>query len=242
MQPSDPKDPAKIEQMAADPEVAAAAQALFAGSCRYRYSYNFSWLGRPVIQYPQDLIATQEIIWNTRPDLIIETGIAHGGSLIFYASLLELLGGDGRVVGIDIDIRKHNRVEIERHPMFKRITMIEGSSIDPGVAERVHEHARGRQRIMVVLDSNHTHDHVHSELKLYSGLVTKGSYLIVFDTVVEDMPEGLITDRPWGKGNNPKTAVWEFLKTNDRFVIDREIEHKLLLTVAPDGYLKCVKD
>jgi cephalosporin hydroxylase len=242
MRSSDPKDPLKISQMAADPAVAAAARALFLASCRFKYSYNFSWLGRPIIQYPQDIVATQEIIWNTQPDLIIETGIAHGGSLIFYASLLELLGGDGHVIGIDIDIRQHNRVEIERHPMFKRITMIEGSSIDRAVAQRVYDLAQGRRRIMVVLDSNHTHAHVLEELNLYSDLVRKDNYLIVFDTVVEDMPENSFPDRPWGKGNNPKTAVWEFLKTNDRFVIDQEIEQKLLLTVAPDGYLKCVKD
>jgi cephalosporin hydroxylase len=228
--------------MAADPEVAEAARSLFMGSCRYKYSYNFRWLGRPIIQYPQDLVAAQEIVWKTRPDLIVETGIAHGGSLVFHASMLELLGENGRVVGVDIDIREHNRSAIEAHPMFKRITMIQGSSIDEAVAAKVRELAYGRQRIMVVLDSNHTHDHVRAELELYSGLVTKGNYLIVFDTVIEDMPEDSFPDRPWGRGNNPKTAVREFLKTNDRFVVDHEIERKLLLTVAPEGYLKCVKD
>src|ERR1051326_1293074 len=242
MQSSDPKDPVRIDEMAADPEVTAAARALFLGSCRYRYSYNFRWLGRPIIQYPQDIVAAQEIIWNTRPDLIIETGVAHGGSLMFYASMLELLGGDGRVVGVDIEIRKHNRIEIEAHPMFKRIAMIEGSSIDEEVAQRVREMADGRKRVMVVLDSNHTHEHVLSELRFYSTLVTKDNYLIVFDTVVEDMPANAFPDRPWSRGNNPKTAVREFLKTTDRFVVDREIERKLLLTVAPEGYLRCIKD
>ncbi len=208
----------------------------------YKYSYNFSWMGRPIIQFPQDIIAMQEIVWSVKPDLIIETGIAHGGSIIFYASLLELIGKDGQVLGIDIDIREHNRVEIENHPMFKRITMMEGSSIDEGIVKKVYEFAKGKKRILVVLDSNHTHEHVLKELELYSPLVTKGSYLVVFDTVVEDMPEGFFPDRPWGKGNNPKTAVWEFLKTNDRFEIDKEIEGKLLITVAPDGYLKCVKE
>ncbi len=211
-------------------------------TARYKYSHNFRWLGRPIIQLPQDIIAMQEIVWQVKPDLIIETGIAHGGSLIFYASMLELLGQDGRVLGIDNDIREHNRVEIEKHPMFKRIKMLQGSSVDEALARQVHEFARGRKRVLVVLDSNHTHQHVLKELNLYSSLVTKGSYLVVFDTVIEDMPKGFFADRPWDKGNNPKTAVHEFLRTSDRFVIDEEIENKLLITVAPDGYLKCVKD
>ena len=213
----------------------------FVESCKYKYSYNFSWMGRPIIQFPQDIMAMQEIIWQVKPDLIVETGIAHGGSLIFYASMLELIG-EGQVLGIDVDIRQHNRVEIEQHPMFKRITMIEGSSIDEEIAKQVYDLAKGKSRILLVLDSNHTHDHVLKELELYSPLVTKDSYLVVFDTVVEDMPEDFFPDRPWGKGNNPKTAVWEFLKTNKRFKVDKDIEAKLLITVAPDGYLKCLED
>ncbi len=213
----------------------------FVESCKYKYSYNFSWMGRPIIQFPQDIMAMQEIIWQVKPDLIVETGIAHGGSLIFYASMLELIG-EGQVLGIDVDIRQHNRVEIEQHPMFKRITMIEGSSIDEEIAKQVYDLAKGKSRILLVLDSNHTHDHVLKELELYSPLVTKDSYLVVFDTVVEDMPEDFFPDRPWGKGNNPKTAVWEFLKTNKRFKVDKNIEAKLLITVAPDGYLKCLED
>lgn len=209
---------------------------------RYKYSYNFTWLGRPIIQFPQDIIAMQEIIWRIRPDLIIETGIAHGGSLVFYASMLELIGGTGQVLGIDIDIREHNRIEIEKHPMFKRIKMIQGSSTDETVAKQALEFARNRKHVLVVLDSNHTHDHVLREMHLYSPLVTMGSYLVVFDTIIEDMPVDFFPDRPWGKGNNPRTAVWEFLKKNDRFVIDKEIGSKLLITVAPDGYLKCIKD
>jgi cephalosporin hydroxylase len=173
--------------------------------------------------------------------LIVETGIAHGGSLVFYASLLEMLGGDGLVLGIDIDIRPHNREAIESHPVAKRIRMIEGSSIDPTVVGQVAEEASRRRRVLVTLDSNHTHDHVLRELQLYSPFVTEGSYLTVFDTVVEDMPKSLFPDRPWGPGNNPKTAVREFLRTTDRFVIDKEVENKLLLTVAPDGYLRCVR-
>jgi cephalosporin hydroxylase len=223
-----------------DPLISA-ANAFVKESALPKYSYNFTWLGRPIIQFPQDIIAMQEIIWQVKPDLIIETGIAHGGSLIFYASILELIGGNGEVLGIDIDIREHNQVEIEKHPMYKRIDMIEGSSIDEKIAEQVYDFAKGRKRVMVFLDSMHTHDHVLKELKLYSPLVTKGSYLVVFDTVIEDMPEDFFPDRPWGKGNNPKTAVWEFLKTTDRFEIDKEIENKLLITVAPDGFLKRVE-
>jgi cephalosporin hydroxylase len=184
----------------------------------------------------------QEIIWDVKPDLIIETGIAHGGSLVLYASILELLGGDRRVLGVDIDIRAHNRAAIEAHPMARRIDMIQGSSIDPETVERVREYARGRKNIMVVLDSNHTHAHVQSELEQYSVFVTKGSYLVVFDTVVERMPKDAFPDRPWGRGNNPWTAVMSFLETNDRFEIDRRIQDKLLITVAPDGYLRCIRD
>jgi len=230
-----------IERMAADDGLQKVARDLFLRSCDYKYSYNFRWMGRPIIQYPQDMIAMQEIIWDVKPDLIIETGIAHGGSLVYYASLLELLGGERLVVGIDIDIRPHNRQAIEAHPMFKRIRMVEGSSVDQEVVSRVRELARDARTVLVTLDSNHTHEHVLEELKLYSPLVTAGSYLTVFDTVVEDMPKSMFPDRPWGPGNNPKTAVHEFLKTTDRFEIDRAIENKLLLTVAPDGYLRCLK-
>jgi len=209
---------------------------------RLKYSYNFTWLGRPIIQFPQDIIALQELIWQIKPDLIIETGIAHGGSLILSASMLELLGGTGQVLGIDIDIREHNRVEIEAHPMSKRITMIQGSSTDPDVAQKIYTFAKDRKRILVVLDSMHTHEHVSKELELYSPLVSSGSYLVVFDTIIEDLPDDFFPDRPWRKGNNPKTAVWEFLKKNDRFVIDKDLENKLLITVAPNGYLRCIKD
>ncbi|HUT23515.1 MAG TPA: cephalosporin hydroxylase family protein [Sumerlaeia bacterium] len=211
-------------------------------TAKYKYSFSFSWLGSPIIQVPQDMAAIQEIIWRVRPDLIVETGIAHGGSLIFSSSMLEILGGDGQVLGVDIDIREHNRAEIEKHPMFKRITMIEGSSVDDAVVKQVRSVAKGKKRVLVFLDSNHTHKHVLRELQLYSPLVKRGGYLVVFDTVVEDMPDELWRDRPWGKGDNPKTAVREFLRTNDRFEIDKEIESKLLITVAPDGYLRCVKD
>jgi cephalosporin hydroxylase len=213
----------------------------------YNYIYNFTWLGRPIIQLPQDVFAMQELIWAVQPDLIIETGIAHGGSLIFSASMLELnaaSGGpqDGEVLGIDIDIRAHNRAAIEAHPMFKRISMLQGSSIAPEIVEQVRERAAGKQRVMVCLDSNHTHDHVLAELEAYAPLTSLGSYCVVFDTAIEEMPAEDFNDRPWGPGNNPKTAVREFLKTTDRFQIAQEISNKLLITVAPDGYLKRVRD
>jgi cephalosporin hydroxylase len=210
-------------------------------SNKAQYSYNFSWMGRPIIQYPQDMMAMQEIIWEIKPDLIIETGIAHGGSLIYYASILELIG-HGEVLGIDIDIREHNKMEIEKHPMFKRISMIQGSSIDTAIVNEAKKHAIGKEKILVCLDSNHTHDHVLSELEMYAPFVSVDSYIVVFDTIVEDLPEGYFSQaRPWGISNNPKTAVASFLKKNSNFVIDYAIDNKLLISVAPGGYLKRVK-
>jgi cephalosporin hydroxylase len=209
-------------------------------SAPYRYTYNFRWLGRPIIQAPQDIVALQEIVWDTQPEVVVETGIAHGGSLVFYASLLQLLGGDREVVGVDIDIRAHNREAIESHPLAHRIAMIEGSAIDPATVERVRELVRGR-RTMVVLDSNHTHEHVLRELELYAPLVSEGCYLVVLDTIVERLPKSLYENRPWGPGDNPMTALDAFLATTDAFAIDREYDDKLLFTVAPRGYLKRVK-
>jgi cephalosporin hydroxylase len=211
-----------------------------------KYSYHFEWMGRPIIQYPQDMVAMQEIIWRVQPDLIVETGIAHGGSLIFYAAMLELnaaCGGptDGLVLGLDIDIRPHNRQAIEAHPMARRISMLQGSSIAPEIVAQVKAKAAGKHSVLVVLDSNHTHDHVFSELQAYAELVTVGSYCVVFDTVIEDMPASMFPDRPWGPGDNPKTAAHAFLKTNSNFEIDSAMDNKLLISVAPSGYLKRVR-
>lgn len=235
----------RIEANGRDDALKESARAFMEASLQPKYSYNFSWLGRPIIQYPQDMIAMQEIIWKVKPDLIIETGIAHGGSLIFSASMLELVaicgGGDGEVLGIDIEIRPHNRQAIEAHPMMKRISMIEGSSIAPSVIAQVRDKARGKVRILVCLDSNHTHDHVLAELEAYASLASAGSYCVVFDTVVEDMPKNLSGDRPWGPGNNPKTAVHQWLASHPEFQIDSSIQNKLLITVAPDGYLRRVR-
>jgi cephalosporin hydroxylase len=216
-------------------------------AARHNYIYNFSWLGRPIIQLPQDIVAMQELIWSIQPDLIIETGIAHGGSLIFSASMLELnaaCGGpeDGEVLGIDIDIRAHNREAIEKHPLFRRISMIQGSSIATDIIEQVRARAAGKQRVLVYLDSNHTHDHVLAELRAYAPLTSVGSYCVVFDTAIEEVPAAMSAGRPWGPGNNPMTAVREFLETADRFEIDDSIPNKLLITVAPNGYLRRIKD
>jgi cephalosporin hydroxylase len=231
-----------IERQGKDAGLQAASRAWLRDSLPSRYSYNFTWLGRPIIQYPQDIVALQEIVWRTRPDLIVETGIAHGGSLVFFASMLALLGGEGRVLGIDVDIRAHNREAIEAHPLAARIDMVEGSSVDAAVAARVAEAAAGK-RTMVVLDSNHTHAHVAAELEAYAPLVSKGCYLVVLDTAVEDMPAAASAGRPWGPGNNPKTAVREFVaRHGDRFAVDHAIDAKLLISVGPEGYLLCVKE
>jgi cephalosporin hydroxylase len=235
----------RIASIAANDKLNSVAHEFMKESVDPKYSYNFSWLGRPIIQYPQDMVAMQELIWEVQPDLIIETGIAHGGSLIFYASILELVatctGHEGEIIGIDIDIRAHNRTAIEAHPMFKRISMIQGSSIAPEIVAQVIEKAKGKKRIMVCLDSNHTHDHALAELEAYAQLTSVGSYCVVFDTLIEDMGEGAYPDRSWGPGNNPKTAVWEYLKAHSEFEINKSIDHKLLISVAPDGYLKRVR-
>lgn len=237
---------ARIEEFGKDIEFQNRSRDWLEESMRKSYVYNFSWLGRPIIQNPIDIMAMQEIIWEVKPDLIIETGIAHGGSLIFSASMLELnaaCGGhnDAEVLGIDIDIRPHNRRAIEEHPMSKRITTIEGSSIAPEVVAQVKEKVQGKSKILICLDSNHTHDHVLAELDAYASLTSVGSYCVVFDTFVEDVPADVFSNRPWHPGNSPKTAVWEYLKTHSEFEIDKSIHQKLLITVAPDGYLKRVR-
>lgn len=230
-----------------DSEITSTAAKFFERSHQLQYSYNFSWLTRPIIQYPQDIVAFQEIVASVKPDLIIETGIAHGGSLVLSASLLCLLdvmeGLDPRksprkVVGVDIDIRPHNRKALDDHPLRFKMELIEGSAIDPAIINQVRSHAVGVEKILVSLDSNHTHEHVLAELNAYADLVSVGSYCIVFDTVVEDLAAGSFSDRPWDVGNNPKTAVHEWLKQHPEFEIDKEIDNKLLISVAPDGYLQ----
>ncbi len=228
----------------------------FVESFKYKYSYNFSALGRPIIQYPQDIIAMQEIIWKVKPDLIIETGIAHGGSLIMSASVLSLIDyceavekgekldpkapNRRRVLGIDIDIRAHNHEAILAHPMAHRIEMIQGSSIDPDTVTKVKQFAKGYKNILVTLDSNHSHKHVLAELEAYAPLVTPGSYCVVMDTIVDLMPDGTVIDRPWGKHDNPRTAALEYAKKHKEFMVDKDIDHKLQITGCPDGFLKRV--
>ena len=236
----------RIAANGANAALQADAAAFMKSSLGPGYSYNFAWMGRPIIQYPQDMVAMQEIIWRVQPDLIIETGIAHGGSLIFNAAMLELnaaCGGpqDARVLGIDIDIRAHNRSAIEEHPMYKRITMIQGSSIDADIIAQVKAHVTGSKCVLVALDSNHTHDHVLAELEAYAHLATLGSYCVVFDTIVEDLPAGTYPDRSWGPGDNPKSAVRAYLKNHPEFEIDSSIDSKWLISVAPQGYLKRVR-
>lgn len=219
-------------------------------SAKENYSYNFEWLSRPVIQYPQDIVATQEIIWKVKPDLIIETGIAHGGSLVLSASILALLDYSDalasgqkldpqkpkrKVIGVDIDIRAHNREALDNHPMRNRMFLIEGSSISSDIVDQVHSLAKGYKRVMVFLDSNHTHEHVFAELQAYAPLVSSGSYCVVFDTVIDDLPSP--PDRSWGPGNSPKSALKRYIETDNSFEIDKAIENKILITVAPDGYL-----
>lgn len=232
---------------------------------RRRYMYNFYWLSWPIIQLPGDMVAVQELIWTVKPDLVVETGIAHGGSLVLSASILAMIDyaeaaaagvafnprdSKRRVLGIDIDIRNHNRAAIQSHPMSHLIEMIEGSSLDSSVVKKVHDRASSFKRVMVCLDSNHTHEHVANELEHYAPLTSKGSYCLVFDTVVEDLPGDMFPDRPWAPGNSPKTAVWEYLKRlNDEgrkaadgdclmLEVDHGFEDKLLLSAAPGGYLK----
>ena len=234
-----------IAEQGKDEEARRLSQAWISHPGLHQYSYNFSWLGRPIIQYPQDIVAMQELIFTVQPDLIIETGIAHGGSLILYASLLELnamCGGQQNfsVLGIDIDIRAHNREAIEAHPIFQRghITMLEGSSIDADMVAKVHKFAAPYKRIMVLLDSNHTHEHVFSELTAYAPLVSVDSYCVVFDTVIENMAADAYPDRPWGKGNNPMTAAGAYLASHPEYMHDEMMDSKLLISVAPKGFLK----
>jgi cephalosporin hydroxylase len=244
---------ARIDAARRDPALIAARDSFVAASIGSKYSYNFDWLGRPIIQYPQDMVALQEIVWATRPDLVIETGIAHGGSLVLSASLLAMLdycdaAAAGtvidprrprrKVLGIDIDIRAHNRAAIEAHPLAARIEMIEGSSIAPEVVAAVHARAAGAGRVMVLLDSNHTHAHVLAELEAYAGLVTPGCYCIVYDTVIENLSAETYPDRPWGPGDNPMTAIHAWLPGHPEFAVDADIDARLMVSVAPGGFLR----
>ena len=245
--------PPRVAKMTQNTALKTSAMDMLRASAGAEYSYNFHWMDRPIIQYPQDVVAMQELIWDIRPDLIIEMGIAHGGSLIFSASMLAMLDmcdaitagtqmnpglSNRKVLGVDIDIRAHNRAAIKAHPMASRIQMIEGSSIAPEVIQQVRTISDQYDTILVCLDSMHTHTHVRAELEAYAPMTSIGSYCVVFDTLIEDMGKDEYPDRPWGKGDNPKTAVWDYLKTHPEFEIDKTIPDKLLITVAHDGFLR----
>lgn len=247
---------ARLAEAAGNRPMQAAAAALMEQSIAAKYSYNWFWLGRPIIQYPQDICALQELVWRLRPDVIVETGIAHGGSLVLSASLLALVDlceaaeqgtvldpahPKRRVVGVDIDIRPHNRAAIEAHPMANRITMFQGSSTDKDVVDQVRAAVGDAKTVMVCLDSNHTHDHVLAELQHYAPMTSVGSYCIVFDTVIENLPSEMSSDRPWDVGNNAMTAMRAWLPSNPGFEIDHSIDAKLQISVAPNGYLRRVR-
>jgi cephalosporin hydroxylase len=231
-----------IAAMTADAAFQSVSHDWLVRSIRHRYSYNFRWLGLPIIQYPADIVAMQELIWRVRPRVVVETGVARGGSLVFYASMLELLGMDGFVLGVEVALSPENRAAIGRHALARRIRLVDGSSIAAETVGKVGEVVAGRDPVLVVLDSHHSHDHVLNELRLYSPLVRKGSYIVVFDTLVEDLPADAVGDRPWGVGDNPRTAVSAFLKENNRFEIDRSFDDRLLLSVCRGGFLSCLRD
>jgi cephalosporin hydroxylase len=232
---------ADIQAMSQDEELKKMSLEWMLKADKYKYTYNFRWLGRPIIKFPNDIVIMQEIIWDVKPDLIIETGIAHGGSIIFSASILELLGGNGQLVAVDVDIRPHNRKEIEHHPMYKRITIFEGDSTSPEIVAKIRDIAQTKSKVMVFLDSLHTHEHVLKEMDLYGPMVSVGSYLVLPDTFIEFFPKGYYANRPWDVGNNPFTALQEFMARNDDFIIDRERSAKLMITEGFDGYLKRIK-
>ena len=236
--PNDPRDAERIAAMAADPEVIAAVRTLNAKAFEYKYYLNFRWLGRPIVQYPQDVIAFQEIVWDTKPTLIVETGVAHGGSLILYASLLQLMNISGDVVGVEIELRPHNEKAIFEHPLSDRIRVVKGSSVDPAVVAQVAELAQRHERVMIVLDSYHSHEHVAAELAAYAPLVTSGNYLVVMGTAVGELPANVDIGREWNRNRNPRTALEEWLAQGQPFDVDTGLSQRLILSDGPGGYLK----
>jgi cephalosporin hydroxylase len=232
-----PHDPASIQAMAADSEVVSARREWMRVATRHGYSYNFAWLGVPIIQHPEDIVVVQELLWDVQPDLVIETGIAHGGSLLLSASILRLLGGEREVLGIDVDIRPHTRATLASHPLASAVSTIEGDSTSAEVIEQVRAISSRHERVLVILDSNHTRAHVAAELSCYGDLVSLGSYLIVMDTVISELPPEAFSDRPWTAENSPLTAVQEFLDEDDRFCVAADVNDRLLASSAPGGYL-----
>ncbi|MEN3943130.1 CmcI family methyltransferase [Prosthecobacter sp. SYSU 5D2] len=233
---------ADIDRMGQDSEFGRKSLEWMLHADHYKYNYNFTWMGRPVIKFPGDMIVQQELMWKLKPDLVIETGIAHGGSLVFSASMMEMMGYEGEVVGIDIDIRPHNREALEAHPLMKRITMYEGSSVDTKIVEKVRQHTVGKRCVMVILDSLHSHEHVYQELRAYGEMVTLGSYCLVTDTYVEFFPKGHFShNRPWDVGNNPYTGMKQYLSETDLFTTDPVPDRKAVITENTEGYLLRIK-
>ncbi len=242
---------ANIAAMGSDGELARLSREWIARSAQHKYVYNWRWCGLPIIQLPPDVLVTQEIVWEVRPDVIVETGVARGGSLTFSASLLAMLDAaeatgrtpattPRRVIGIDIEIRPHNRQAIEAHPFARMIELVEGSSVAPETVAAVRGRVRPGARVLVILDSNHTHDHVLGELEAYAGLVTPGSYCVVQDTGIEFTAPGTFPDRSWGRGNSPLSAIAAWLPGHPEFVVDSSIDHKLQISSSPGGYLRRV--
>lgn len=204
-----------------------------------KYAYVWNWLGLPVIQMPEDLIKVQEIIFETKPDFVIETGVAWGGSLLFYSSILNSIG-HGDVIGIDITIPEHNRANIMRSIGSERINLIEGSSVSEDIVNKIESIVPKGSKVLLILDSHHTHEHVLAELELWSPLVTSGNYIVVCDTIVEYIEAPADRVRDWGKGNNPATAVNQFLSKNSRFSLDNEYNLKSFTSFHPGGFLQAI--
>ncbi len=222
-----------------DAELRQKANDFLVHSYKHNYGYQWTWLDLPIIQMPQDIVITQELIWKNRPTVIIETGVAWGGSIVLYASLMQLYG-EGRVVGIDLNLHDHVSDQIMSYPFSDRISLIKGSSTDESIVESIRSSITPEDRVMVILDSNHSHQHVLDELRIYAPMVTQGQHMIVSDTIVETIPSHDERPREWGKGNNPATAVWAYLEESDRFEVDEMVDKRLLMGFTPGGYLRCV--
>jgi cephalosporin hydroxylase len=238
MRPNDPRNPELLRAMDADPELDAARRTLLTKGFAYGYCRNFEWLGIPIIQWPQDVLALVEILWEVKPTLVVETGVAFGGALLLYASIQRLAGIEPNVVGVEVGMRPGNRERLAAHPLSSGITIVDGSSTDPAVVDAVAARVAATERTLVILDSDHTHEHVAAELDRYARFVTPGSYLIVYGTSVADLPKEVMLERPWGPERNPGTALAAWLPTHPEFVVAREIDTRLVISDAPGGYLR----
>ncbi len=220
-----------------NPELHKSALDFITKSDQHNYAYNWTWLDMPIIQMPEDIMLVQEIIWETKPDIIIETGIAWGGSVVLYASILELIG-KGQVLAIDKVLPQHNIDAIMKYNFSSRIKLFEGSSIDESIVNAIRDIIKPTDKVMVLLDSNHTHAHVYEELKIWESFVTSGQYLVISDTIVEEIPEQTHRSRSWGHGDNPMTALNQFLSENNKFTRENDYNHKAICSFTRNGYLK----